>query len=200
MPPFPAALVRSLLLTGILMTPALAATAQDDSAFTAALIAPGPADVIPPGSDIYASLLGHWQVRATDHLPDGSARTIDGEVLFARVLEGRAVQDLWIFPGRDGREADTPKSGNRYGTTLRIYDPERDVWVVDWFNPVTGTHTHLIGSQSGDALLQEGRNEDGDPIRWIFSGVTATAFQWRGERSDDGGRSWILETEFSARR
>lgn len=196
--PLPTALIRSLLLTGILMTPAFTAAAQDTSAFTSALVAPRPADSIPAESDIYAPLLGPWRVRVIDHLPDGSKRTIDGEVLFARVLEGRAVQDLWIFPGRDGRGPDTPKEGNRYGTTLRIYDPERDVWAVDWFNPVTGVHTRLTGTRSGDDILQEGKNQDGRPIRWIFSGVTATGFQWRGERSDDGGRNWILETEFSA--
>lgn len=200
MPPFPAALTRSLLLTGILMTSALAATAQDDAAFTAALVAPGPADVVPAGSDIYAPLLGHWQVQVTDHLPDGTERTIDGEVLFARVLEGRAVQDLWIFPGRDARGSDTPRAGNRFGTTLRVYHPERDAWIVDWFNPVTGVHTRLTGTQSDDGILQEGEDGEGRPIRWIFTDVTDTAFHWRGERSDDDGRTWVLETEFSARR
>ncbi|NZA24886.1 hypothetical protein H0E84_00660 [Luteimonas sp. SJ-92] len=180
--------------------PAASARPENPAAFAEALLAPGPADRIPPEDDLYAPLLGHWRARVTDHLADGATRTLEGEIVFARVLEGRAIQDLWIFPGRDARDARTPPAGNRYGTTLRIYDPRRGTWAVDWFNPVTGIHTRLTGRRSDDGIVQEGSNADGKPIRWVFDDVRDDGFHWRGERSDDGGRSWILETEFSARR
>ncbi|MDH5824409.1 hypothetical protein QFW77_15655 [Luteimonas sp. RD2P54] len=178
--------------------PALAAEPASASDFAAALLDPGPAHPIPPQHDLYAPLLGHWRARVTDHLGEGRTRSLEGEIVFARVLEGRAVQDLWIFPQRAARDAQAPREGNRYGTTLRVFDPARGIWNVDWFNPVTGVHTRLTGRRSGDTLLQEGFHADGTPIRWIFEEVSEQGFRWRGERSDDGGRSWILETEFSA--
>lgn len=178
--------------------PAVPAEPLHANAFAAALLDPGPASRVPPEHDLYAPLLGHWRARVTDHLDGGRTRTLEGEIVFARVLEGRAIQDLWIFPGREARDADTPAEGNRYGTTLRVFDPVRGIWDVDWFNPVTGVHTRLSGTRSGDTIMQVGFHTDGRPIRWIFNSIRQDGFHWRGERSDDDGRSWILETEFTA--
>jgi hypothetical protein len=46
------------------------------------------------------------------------------------VLEGRAIQDVWMIPRLQDRQPGIqplPGAGNWYGTTLRIYDPERYV-------------------------------------------------------------------------
>ena len=45
------------------------------------------------------------------------------EVHFGWALQGRAIQDVWIVPAREGR---AEGEGDRmYGTTLRIYDPAK---------------------------------------------------------------------------
>jgi hypothetical protein len=43
------------------------------------------------------------------------SRQRPGEIHFGWVLEGRAVQDIWIRPKR-------PVPSTMYGTTLRVFD------------------------------------------------------------------------------
>lgn len=149
---------------------------------------------------LYDRVLGDWSLEAIDHGADGTRRVASGEVHFAWVLEGRAIQDVWIVPARELRRADLPRAGNRYGTTLRIYDPEADVWRVTWFNPVTGVSDQLVGRRQGDDIVQEGARSDGALMRWSFTEITPSSFHWRGESSRDGGLTWGLEAEFLGRR
>ena len=149
---------------------------------------------------LYSSLLGSWDLDVIDHNPDGSRQLGKGEVHFAWVLEGRAIQDVWIVPPRGAERPGVPGPRNRYGTTLRIYDPRADVWHVNWFNAVTGRTNTLIGRRRGDQILQEGTDADGSLIRWTFSAITAESFHWRGEVSSDRGMTWCTATEFLARR
>lgn len=190
-----------MLITGILtMLLVGAGEAAGSSPFLEALRADGPLPGLAERMDLYAPLLGDWSVEVIDHNPDGSLRTSRGEVHFAWVLEGRAIQDVWIVPARDARRPGQPKLGNRYGTTLRVYDPEADVWNVTWINPVTGISNHLVGRRQGDDILQEGVDTDGSLIRWTFTEVTRESFHWRGEASTDAGKTWLLGAEFLGRR
>jgi hypothetical protein len=152
-------------------------------------------------SDLYDGLIGDWDAEVVDHLPDGTDRRQSAEVHFAWVLEGRAIQDVWIAPRREERAAPggATAAGNRYGTTLRIYDAAGDVWRVRWFNPVTGVEDHLVGRRVGSQIVQTAA-EGGRLIRWLFVEVRPDAFHWRGERSEDGGQTWVCDTEFFARR
>lgn len=149
---------------------------------------------------LYDPLLGSWAVDVIDHDTGGPPRTSTGEWHFAWVLEGRAIQDVWISPPRASRGRGLPTQGNRYGTTLRVYDPETDVWHVTWINPVSVVRNTLVGRKHGDEIVQEGTDTDGSLIRWIFSDLTPTSFRWRGEASSDSGKTWRLAAEFFGRR
>lgn len=166
-----------------------------------ALLAPAPHASV-RANDLYSALLGAWDAEIVDHLPDGTERRQSAEIHFARVLEGRAVQDVWIVPARSERPdpGPPPPAGNRYGTTLRVFDPELDAWRVTWWNPATGVERRLIGRRCGAQIVQTGIDPDGRWLRWTFVEVRTDAFHWTGESSADGGRSWLCETEFFARR
>jgi hypothetical protein len=148
---------------------------------------------------MYDGLIGSWDAQVIDRLPDGSERRQSAEMHFAWVLEGRAIQDLWIAPARSDRTG-KPGPGNRFGTTLRVYDPAIDAWRITWINPATGAENHLVGRRVGSQIVQTGADADGLLVRWVFVEITPEAFHWRGEVSEDGGRSWTCETEFLARR
>ena len=153
------------------------------------------------GGRLYDWLIGAWDVEVFDVLEDGSRRKSRGEWHFARVLEGRAIQDVFIVPARAERKSgEPPTPGNRYGTTIRVYDPAGDRWRINWFNPVTGAHDSLVARRQGEEILQEGKHADGVPIRWVFSDITPRSFRWRGEVSPDGGQTWRLGVEFFATR
>ncbi len=174
--------------------------ATSPAQFLDALSAPGPS-LSGSNADLYDALLGDWDGEVVDHLPGGTDRRLSVEMHFAWVLEGRAVQDLWISPAvRERGGAPPAADGNRYGTTLRVYDPKIDAWRITWWNPVTGVETRLVGRRVGSQIVQTGSDRDGRLVRWVFDHVGPETFHWRGESSADGGRTWLCETEFSARR
>ena len=177
--------------------------AAPHAAFLEALRAPRPIEYPGHSWDMYAKLIGTWDAEVVDHLPDGSERRRSAEIHFAWVLEGRAIQDLWISPARRERAAPSrgpAPDGDRYGTTLRIYDPASDVWRITWWNPVTGVETRLVGRRVRGEMVHTGTDFDGRLIRWVFDDVRPDTFHWRGEWSEDGGRTWVCDTEYFARR
>jgi hypothetical protein len=120
-------------------------------------------------------------------------------VHFSRVLEGRAVQDVWIMPRRSERE--TAEQGfNMYGMTIRVWDAALEAWRVTWINAVNGNRDELVGRRSGKDIVQLGTHANGTPIRWMFTDITPDSFRWTGETLQSDGRTWNLEGEFQAKR
>jgi hypothetical protein len=168
--------------------------------FTAALAAPGRSPEIPEAADAYGWLIGSWELDIVHYRIDVRARRIKGEVHFGWVLEGRAVQDVWIMPRRSDRTEEVDRTMNMYGTTFRLWDPSIHAWRVTWTNPVTGSRDQLIGRWEGKDVVQVGAHADGTPIRWIFTEITPDSFHWIGEALQPDGKTWKLEGEFRARR
>ena len=154
---------------------------------------------IPPSDDLYAFLIGSWELDVVSYDDDGNVTKSTGEAHFAWVLEGRAVQDVFINPRRSDRGPQSPKFANWYGTTFRIYDASIGAWRVNWFNPHDGVRAELIGRRQGKDIVQEGKFPDGTPIRWSFSEITENSCLWRGERREPD-ETWRLQVEFRAKR
>lgn len=174
--------------------------AQTRSALLDVLPASGPGEV-DPAHQLYSPLRGDWDVTVVDHLADGTRRTGTGEWHFDWVLEGRAMQDVWISPKRGERQSvGRTTAFDRYGTTVRYFDPAIDAWRLTWVNPAQNYVATLVGRGQGRDIVQEGTGEDGTRLRWTFSNITADAFSWRGELSVDSGRTWRTAQEMSARR
>lgn len=57
--------------------------------------------------------------------PDGTRVKGKGEWHWGWVLDGRAIQDVWIAHN-DVSQSNAPIT--EWGTTLRFYDPKTDVW------------------------------------------------------------------------
>jgi hypothetical protein len=154
------------------------------SAFVAALYADAPAPDRAAKLQLYGWLIGSWQFEATVFAADGTKHRGRGEIRAAWVLEGRALQDVWILPGVF------------YGTTLRIYDPAIDAWHIIWSDPLRQYYTRQTGRARGRDIVQDGSDAAGTPTRWSFTDITSNSFRWLGERSDDGGRTYWLQAEF----
>jgi hypothetical protein len=188
-----------LLLTMSLCGGVTVADADEMSTrFARALVAKSRSPEIAASEDVYAKLLGAWEVQARDRTESGTFQVTEGEWFFARTLEGRAVQDVWIAPTRANRRT-APAGANRYGSSVRTFDPHTRTWQVTWFNPVTGAFNVLHTRMAGERIVQEGTVGDGRRIRWIFQEITATSFHWTGESQQPDG-SWRLEAEFFGRR
>lgn len=155
--------------------------------FAAALQAPGPAPDRAGKMGLYGWLIGSWSMDGTIYLDDGTAYKNTGEIHFAWALEGRAIQDVWIFPGAF------------YGTTLRVYDPALDAWHILWGDPLKQYYTRQLGRARGKDIVQDGTLETGESVRWSFTEITPDSFHWLGEKTDSGG-TFRLQAEFLARR
>jgi hypothetical protein len=156
--------------------------------FIQALDSAGPAADRADKMYLYGRFIGDWTIEATIHADDGTRHAARGSVHFGWVLEGRAIQDVWVLPGFF------------HGTTLRVYDPGLDAWHILWSDPVKQYFSRQIGRARGADIVQDGRNDAGDATRWWFTEIEADAFCWLGERSLDDGATWQLQARFLARR
>ncbi len=152
-----------------------------------ALHAPEPAADRADKLSLYGWLIGDWAMDGILYLEDGKEYRAAGEIHAGWVLEGRAIQDVWIFPGVF------------YGTTLRVYDPAIDAWHILWSDPTKNYYSRQIGRARGNDIVQEGASDDGTPTRWSFSEMTRDSFHWIGEKSD-GRCGWTRVAEFFPRR
>ena len=166
--------------------------------FTTFLSAPGRSPEIPESADAYGWLVGNWELDCVFYR--GVSVSIKGEAQFGWVLEGRAVQDVWIMPGLAGRTDASDRTNNMYGTTLRVWDSAIQAWRIYWRNPVQNHYEDQIGRWSGQDVVQVGVRPNGIPTRWSFTEITPESFHWLGEALQPDGNTWKLEGEFRAKR
>ena len=161
---------------------------DSDTPLARLLFSNGPAPDRRDKMGLYGWLIGDWAIDAVMHTADGDTHARRGEISFAWVLEGRAIQDVWILPDFF------------YGTTLRVYDPGIDAWHILWSDPLTQFYSRQFGRAHGTNIVQLGKSDDGTQTRWSFREITADSFRWMAEFSIDGGATWRLRGEFQCRR
>ena len=174
--------------------------------FSDALVATAPHQSLGQVSDDFSWLVGGWQAEVRDFDADGGTRNGVGEWWFSWVLEGRAMQDVWISPPRAAR-GDTPQgataalsaSSNRYGTTLRTFEHAGGRWRIRWTNPVSGAENQLEGGRKNDRIVLLGEI-DGGLHRWQFIDISDDRFTWQGYQLQADGEHWALTAQFDLRR
>jgi hypothetical protein len=169
--------------------------------FSTALTVPARSPDIPESADAYGWLVGSWELDVLHYWAHNvAAQGIKAEAHFAWVLDGLAVQDVWIMPRRTDRTAPLEKSRNMFGTTLRVWDPAIEAWRISWRNPAGDHHEDQIGRRIGNDIVQLGTRPNGAATRWTFTDITPNAFHWLGESLNPDGKTWTLEGEFRAKR
>jgi hypothetical protein len=113
--------------------------------FPTALHSAGPASDRAAKLNLYGWLIGDWSMDAVVYRDDGTEHHGSGEIHFGWVLEGRAIQDVWILPGVF------------YGTTLRTYDPGLDAWHILWSDPMRQFYSRQVGRAHGKDIVQVGK-------------------------------------------
>jgi hypothetical protein len=162
-----------------------------------ALLAPGPDETLKAKLDLFGQFVGNWEVAVVSHLPDGSSQTATGEWHFGWILDGRAIEDVWMVPRRAARQAGAAPIG--YGTTLRFYDPKADAWQVLWASASSRTTIVFKARRVGDEIVMEAQDAP-QPTRWIFSRITSESFHWRAVQSNDDWKTVETQQEMQARR
>ena len=160
----------------------------------AALAAPGPHPSLGAEARTFDRVVGTWDADYSLHAEDGSVRHSKGEVRFSWVLDGYALEDMFIsYPKRPGDE-------RQIVTAVRFFDAKAQVWRVAFAAPTLGVSTTLEGGAEGDRIVLRGKDSEGSSLRWSFNNIRPDSFIWRGEVSRDGGKTWRLEEEHQLKR
>jgi hypothetical protein len=159
------------------------------------LVADGPFPDLKEKLALFGQFVGDWDILEDRCLqPDGTWAVSRGELHWGWILNGRAVQDVWMSNDEKSRKS-TPE-----GTTVRFYDPKIDAWHSVWISPTQGVVKTFVAHQIGDEIVLEGKTAEGYPVKWIFSEITPSSFRWHSEESRDNGKSWTLKEEMRIRR
>jgi len=143
---------------------------------------------------VFDRIAGTWDCDYSFRLDDGTVRHSKGELLVGWILDGRAVQDLFItYPANGEKE-------RRIGTTIRFFDTALKQWRIVFISPQFNYVVTVQGGLEGDRIVLRGVDNDGAPIRWSFNDIKPDSFVWRGEKSRDGGKTWKLEEEHHMKR
>lgn len=175
----------------ILVAATTVSLAVAQSTFSA-LVASGPNPKYSDKLQTFGQFVGSWMFDGTEFHEDGSRSTDKGEIHCRWVLQGQAVQDVFLETSRSDNDS------LLYGTTIRFYDPKIDAWRITWINPGAGVVRSFIGRNSGGEIVMEGAADNGTPIRWIFSNIKPDSFHWRGEKR--AGSTWRIYEELDAHR
>jgi hypothetical protein len=169
--------------------------------FVEALHGNGPAADRADKMGLYGWLIGAWEMDVHVPLANGARYEDKGEIHFGWVLEGRAIQDVWITPPRGARNDPVGAAANFYGSTLRIYDPGIDAWHIFWLDPVKQFYSRMLGRADGAEIEQLTVNET-PRRRWRFGDITPDSFHWTADVDEgtDGAVKWRRHIEFFARR
>lgn len=157
----------------------------------AALRAAAPHSSLGDHARVVDRLIGTWDVEYTDFAKTGKVMHRTGELIFGWVMDGRVMQDLWtVDPSAAGKEREVY-------TDLFYFDPKSDAWLVASVDPEHPSVARLTGRTLGDDRLVLDSQDFGDKdTRWSFDDIRPGSFVFRVTDSNDGGKTWRLQSEY----
>jgi hypothetical protein len=159
------------------------------------LQAMGPHPSLGEQANVFGRLVGSWDVEYTDFSKDGKVTHRSGEYIVGWVMDGRAIQDVWIV-NPSGAQKD-----REVYTELRYYDPKSGTWPATFIDPEHASVARFTGGTvGGDRIEFDTRDFDGTDTRWSFNDIRPDSFVWREEESLDGGKTWRLLAEHHMKR
>lgn len=160
--------------------------------FIKALVCECKSNIIPDRCNLFGSFVGEWDFEWVDNRGTEDERHVKGEWIFQWILEGTAVQDLFICPSRKERLTNYQPDA-AYGTTVRMYNPDTEAW--DILYTELGGATQLEAKWEKDRIIQTAVADRN--LRWVFSEITRTSFHWQRMVREDGGH-WTVEADLYA--
>jgi hypothetical protein len=147
-------------------------------------------------AQIPARIVGTWDVEYTDFAKDGKAIHRTGEFIVEWVMDGRALQDLWIV-----NPSGTRKEREVY-TDLHWFDAKSRTWRAAFVDPEHGSLAEFTGGPVGnDRFVLETQDLGSNQTnRWSFNDIRSDSFTWRDEASSDGGNTWKILAEYRMKR
>ena len=159
------------------------------------LKAQGPHASLGEQAKVFGRLVGAWNVEYDNFKKDGSVRRRSGELLVGWVMDGRAVQDVWIvYPSGERKDREIY-------TDIRYFDSKSGSWPATFIDPEHAAVAKFEGGAVGADQIVLETKDLGDPLtRWSFLDIRPNTFGFREETSGDSGKTWRLEAEYHMKR
>ncbi len=128
--------------------------------------------------------VGEWHA-SWPASPDGPAGT--GTNRIEKVLDGCVVSENFAAEGA------APLVGKSWST----FDSRTKEWRQTWVDNQAGYFDFLGDVSSPDekifAMHATGKDGRSVALRMVFKNIAADTFDWSWERSNDGGKSWMVQ-------
>lgn len=162
---------------------------------TTALKATSPHPALGNQAQVLGRIIGTWDVEYTDFAKDGTATHRTGEFIVGWIMDGQAIQDLWIV-----NPSGTRKEREVY-TDLHWFNAKTRTWHATFVDPEHGSVAKFSGGPVGnDRYVLETSDLGSKQTRWSFNDIRADSFVWRDEASNDDGKTWKLQSEYKMKR
>lgn len=162
---------------------------------TTALRATSPNPALGDQAQVLGRIVGTWDVEYSDFAKDGTAVRRTGEFIVGWIMDGQAVQDLWIV-----HPSGTRKEREVY-TDLHWFDAKSKTWHATFVDPEHGSLAKFTGGPVGnDRYVLETSDLGSKRTRWSFNDIRPDSLVWRDEASNDDGKTWKLQSEYRMKR
>jgi len=117
-----------------------------------------------PRNALFDQLIGTWDVRYEYSDKKGNPKSNQGQVRYAWILGGKALQENW------SSNSDS-KDLRPFGTTIDFYDVKHQRWTAVWIYPAEGMtmitrwSTSSAGQRDSIVVRAEISNDDGKTWR-----------------------------------
>lgn len=136
-----------LMASGLLLTICSGAAAAENVGNAPDLVtvlkATSPHPSLGDQAEVLSRLVGTWDVEYTDFGKDGKANHRTGQFIVGWVLDGRALQDVWIV-----NPSGTRKDREVYAY-VHYFDPKARTWGATFFDPAHGSIARFTGGPVG---------------------------------------------------
>jgi hypothetical protein len=144
---------------------------------------------IPMEKDVFGQFIGSWNLDLIITHSNGSKSNFNGEWHFSRILQGRAIQDIWVIPNIN---KEVEGEFLEYGTTTRTYNPKTGKWKACWMGPIQNQVFIFDIEDTGDTIILSELTITHFEMRWIFFEISENSFQWKSEVKYNGSDKWMI--------
>ena len=132
---------------------------------------------------LFDRLAGTWDVTYDIYNKDGSVRPYHGQVIYTRILDGKALQEIWTSDIHN-------KIPQPFSTTLGFYDAQHEQWIAVSVMPPKACASVVSGAEVNGSIVLTGRDPDGTIQRWTIDNVQEDSFLYHFDSSNDEGKTW----------
>ena len=165
--------------------------------FINALVSKPPHSELKEKLNLFGQFVGEWDFEWISGKGTSDERRVPGEWHFSWILEGTAVQDVFICPSRE-EKIYNPQPDGEYGTTVRFYNPSKDAWDICY--GLYGMMHVLEAKQVGNQIIVTNKDDSDGLNQWVFSDITPDSFHWQNRTTNNNGAAWHVYCELLARR